>query len=99
MKKWYDQHYRISHDVFKIGELVKLRNDAKVGLDLMWTGPYYIVGIGLNDTYYLMNTRGKSLPFPHSFDRLSRWTSDDIDLYYGGHGSISWDDEDMESEN
>ena len=82
MKKWYDNYHSVSHESYVIGELVKLKNNAKSGLDLAWTGPYYVVGIGLNDTYYLMNTQGRSLSNPHSFDQLARWTSEDINLYY-----------------
>ncbi len=93
MKRWYDTHKNVSNESFQIGDLVKMRNNAAVGLDLYWKGPYYVVGINLNDSYHLMNTQGKRLDNPQSFDRLARWTAEDVNLFYSGHGSIVWDTE------
>jgi len=91
MKRWYVSKKNVSKESFEIGDLVKMRNDAAVGLDLHCKGPYYVIGIGLNDSYTLMNTQGKRMENPQSFDRLARWTSEDIHLFYSGHGSIIWD--------
>ncbi len=39
MKRWYDTHQNVSNESFQIGDLVKMRNNAAVGLDLYWKVP------------------------------------------------------------
>ena len=57
-------------------------------MELNWTGPYYIVAAGLNDTYYLMTPDGRRLDTPISKDQLSPFLAEDISVAASDSASV-----------
>ncbi len=54
-------------------------------MEPLWTGPYHVVAVGLNDTYYLMKPNGQRLDTPISKDQLSLFLPTDLDIFYSGN--------------
>jgi transposase InsO family protein len=84
MKDRYDRSSHVTNRQYAIGDYVKLLNNRKTKLELNWTGPYYVVEIGINDTYYLMKPNGQRLDSAVSSDQMRTYTVDDINEFYAG---------------
>ncbi len=95
MKERYDGQDDVTGLSLVPGDLVKMLHPQATKLDLRWTGPYYVVASELNGTCFLMKPSGQRLDSPVSTDRLAPFLSDDVSLFYSGHGAISPSDPDV----
>jgi hypothetical protein len=84
MKKRYDSKLTSTLTKFEIGDVVKMKHHRQLKYQFSWTGPYYIVDYGPNDTYYLMKPSGQRLDAVVNPDFLASYTASDGEYYYDG---------------
>ena len=84
MEKQYNKNPRVAPHVFNIGDRVKRKNRTQHKFEFPWIGPYSVVGVGPNNTYYLMKTNGQRLDTPIYHDELAPYTGLSTDMYYDG---------------
>jgi hypothetical protein len=82
MKQRYDKDPSVSHHRFQGGDVVKMHHHDKQKFQFAWTGPYYIVDEGFNDSYYLMKPGGQRLDAPVNHDYLAPFHLEDGECYY-----------------
>jgi hypothetical protein len=86
MKTRYDSDHAQEH-VFQVGDVVKMRHHDKKKFQFNWLGPFYVVDVGFNDTYFLMKPGGARLDNPVNHDHLAYYTAADNEIYYAGTNS------------
>jgi len=84
MKSRYDQTLPNAVLEYKIGDMVKLRNHRQCKFQFPWTGPYSIVDVGPNGTFYLMKPSGERLDYLVNMDHIAPYTIQDPEYYYSG---------------
>ena len=84
MKRRYDSNLISTFTKFSIGDLVKMKNHSQMKYQFRWTGPYYVVDLGPNDTYYLMKPNGSRIDSLVNHDFLAPYTPGDDEFYYDG---------------
>jgi hypothetical protein len=84
MKERYDVQVGVEDHQFHVGDIVKLKHHDRLKFQFTWTGPYYIVDKGPNDSYYLMKPNGQRIDNTVSHDHLAPFSVKDPEYYYAG---------------
>ncbi len=87
MKKRGDFPEWASQSRFTVGDMVKLKHHGRTVLEFKWKGPYHIVDLGHEGTYFLMSPSGLRLDAPVNQNDLSPWlavTTDNEGYFYDG---------------
>ena len=88
MKSYYDKKMGVTMSKFNIGDVVKMVNHSKTRLKFRFTGPFYIVDQGPNNTYRPDGRRWTSqngTDIPVNPDYLAYFTELDPEYYYDGN--------------
>jgi hypothetical protein len=91
MKKYYDQKLGVNDVTFKVGDVVKMLNQSRTRFQFKFTGPFYIVDKGPNNTFFLMRPDGRrwtsqnGTDTPINPDHLALFNELDPEYYYDGN--------------
>ena len=91
MKLYYDTKVGAIASKFKLGDVVKMVNHTRTRFKFRFMGPFYIVDVGPNDTYFLMRPDGRrwtsanGTDTPVNPDDLVLFREHDAEYYYSGN--------------